>query len=189
MASLTERAIDILDARPVGTYFMWGRELLKKLPNGDWRATRGTLQGVYASIDVVYALRPETIIAENRDFKLPTVVSNKITPTMRNKINARLAGPADGLDGNKPWPKAEHGYAHALDVLSDYGIELDGVVNSMDFKPLSGRVRANLAFTNKEDSFSPTSIQNTMLIVTFAPRGHEGADRTQTRFEVIAYLS
>lgn len=189
MSSPTERAIDILDARPAGTYFLWGRELLKKLQNGDWRATKGTLQGAYASIDVVYALGPETIIAENRDFKLPTVVSNKMTTAMKNKINARLAGRADGLDGNKSWPKAEHGYAHALEVLSDYGIELDGVVNSMGFKPMSGTVRANLAFTNVEDSFSPTSIINTMLIISFAPRGYEGADRTETRFEVIAYLS
>lgn len=189
MASLTEQAIDILDARPAGSYFQWGRELLKKLPNGDWRATKGTLQGEYASIDVVYALRPETIIAENRDFKLPTVVSNKITTAMRNKINARFAGRAEGLDGNKSWPKAEHGYAHALDVLRDYKIELDGVVNSMSFKPLSGTVRVNLAFTNAEDPFSPTPIENTMLIVSFAPRGYEGADRTETRFEVIAYLS
>jgi len=88
----------------------------------------------------------------------------------------------EGLDGNKFFRKAQDGYSKALGVLQDYGIEMDEVVSSHLFNPPEGRISINLAWTNKEDMFSPESIPNSMLVVTF----HQ---MESGKFEVIAYLS
>ena len=40
-----------------------------------------------------------------------------------------------GLDGNGRFEKPERGYAEALGILNNFGIEMDEVVNSFKFKP------------------------------------------------------
>lgn len=88
-----------------------------------------------------------------------------------------------GLDGNGRFVKPEKGYVAAVDVLSDFGIEIDEVVNTHSFaRRPSGSLHIALAFTNREDSFSPISIPDTELIISY----HELAP---DRFEVLAYLS
>jgi hypothetical protein len=88
-----------------------------------------------------------------------------------------------GLDGNGRFAKPDKGYVAAVDALSDFGIEIDEVVNAHSFAPRpSGSLHIALAFTNQEDSFSPVSIPDTELIINY----HELAPG---RFEVLAYLS
>jgi len=88
-----------------------------------------------------------------------------------------------GLDGNGRFAKPDKGYVAATNVLSDFGIEIDEVVNAHSFAPRpSGSLHIALAFTNQEDPFSPVSIPDTELIISY----HELAPG---RFEVLAYLS
>ncbi len=88
-----------------------------------------------------------------------------------------------GLDGNTYYRKAEHGFQKALQVLSDqFHLEQDGVGNSFVFTQPSGRLTQDLAFSNLQDPFSPVSIDNSMLVLTF----HQ---MQSGNFEVVAYLS
>lgn len=88
----------------------------------------------------------------------------------------------EGLDGNTYFRKAQQGYAKAVDVLQDYGIELDEVVSSHLFNQSDGRFTVDIAFTNPKDIFSPIPITDSMLAISF----HE---MPSGRYEVIAYLS
>lgn len=101
----------------------------------------------------------------------------------RTKAQVNRAFTRHGLDGNTYYAKAEHGYAKAVEIMGQFGIELDGIPNSMEFTRPSGRVSVDLAWTNQADPFSPTPISNSMLVVTFHKMDKTG------RFEVIAYLS
>jgi hypothetical protein len=109
----------------------------------------------------------------------------KMDTKTRNKINSMLSN--HGLDGNKSFEKAERGYAAALDVLGYFGVEMDQVVNSHMFSQKKdghpqGSLTVDLAFSNKEDSFSPTPISNTMLVLSYYLKEND-------KFEVTAYLS
>lgn len=88
----------------------------------------------------------------------------------------------EGLDGNKYFRKPQQGYSKAIDVLQDYGIEMDEVVSSHLFNQPEGRITVDLAFTNPDDLFSPIPITNSMLVLTY----HQ---MQSGRFEVVAYLS
>lgn len=98
----------------------------------------------------------------------------------RGKINEAFR--KLGLDGNGRFVKAEHGYAKAVEALAAFGIELDGIVDSFKFNRLEGRVTVDIAFTNPSDLFSPTSISNSVLVITFYK--HD-----DNKFEVLAYMS
>lgn len=87
-----------------------------------------------------------------------------------------------GLDGNTRFMKPQHGFSKAVEVLAEHGIELDEVVNAWLFNRDSGKLQVDVAFTNKDDPFSPISIRNSMLVLTY----HKLAE---DKFEVIAYMS
>jgi hypothetical protein len=88
----------------------------------------------------------------------------------------------DGLDGNGRFRKATDGYNLALKILGDFGIELGEIVSSHLFSPDSNTLKIDLAFTNPADSFSPVSITNSMLHLSYTRLDND-------RFEVLAYLT
>ncbi len=87
-----------------------------------------------------------------------------------------------GLDGNGRFRKPQHGYSKALDILAKFEIELDDVVSSHLFNGDSGTIRADLAYSNSEDPFSPESISNSVLVISFTKMAKDS-------YEVLAYLS
>lgn len=105
----------------------------------------------------------------------------RLDRSLRQKINKAME--RKGLDGNGRFRKPEEGYSRAVDVMQEHGIELDEVVSSHLFNPRpSGTVKADIAFTNEADRFSPVSITNSMLYLQYT-------EVSDDRFEVVAYLS
>lgn len=108
--------------------------------------------------------------------------------TLTDKIDARTARAVNavlnrkGLDGNGRFRRAEDGYVAAMDTLGDFGIELDEVVHSADFKSDSKVLNIRLAWTNPDDSFSPISVHNRVLHLSYY-RLDDG------KYEVLSYLS
>lgn len=116
----------------------------------------------------------------NLSEKIKTAASeNKLKNPLRNKINSILT---KVLDGNTYYRKAEHGLQKAVEILSNYGIEQDGVENSYVFTQDKGRLRLDLAFSNDQDPCSPTPITNSILDLSFQKMPSD-------RYEVVAYLS
>lgn len=107
-------------------------------------------------------------------------IFRSLPSNLRSTINAALN--KAGLDGNTYFAKSSAGFVRAVEILAKFGIELDEVVSSHLFSGARGRMAVDLAFTNPEDSFSPISISNSMLTLSF----HE---MESGQFEVIAYLS
>jgi hypothetical protein len=99
----------------------------------------------------------------------------------KKRLVQRVFG-LEGLDGNKYFRKAQAGYSKAIEILQDYGIEMDEVVSSHHFSQPKGRFTVNLAMTNPDDIFSPIPITNSMLVVSFY-------QMQSGKFEVITYLS
>ena len=113
-----------------------------------------------------------------------------LQPQLKQKITRVFK--LEGLDGNGRFTKAEHGYSKAVEVLSDYGIEIAETPNSHIFTNPEGRFTLDLAFKNPEDSFSPTPIRNSTLVVSFyQTAGGRELSRVleQDKYEVTAYLS
>jgi len=106
--------------------------------------------------------------------------SKRLDQGARRQINSLLI--RAGLDGNGRFRSAQQGYARAVDVLHDVGIELDEVVSSHLFNQPSGTIRADIAFTNYTDRFSPISIDNSVLYLQYTEL-RDGV------YEVVAYLS
>jgi hypothetical protein len=100
----------------------------------------------------------------------------------RTKRFANAAMSRKGLDGNGRFLKATSGYALALEILGEFGIELGEVVDSHMFSPESNTLNIHLAFTNPANSFSSVSITNSMLHLSYT-RLDNG------KFEVLAYLT
>jgi hypothetical protein len=112
--------------------------------------------------------------------RIAKVTSRKLDNRTKSAVNRMFN--RRGLDGNGRFKKGEHGLSKALEILSEVGIEPDGIANSHVFTRPSGRLTLDLAFTNTTDRFSPEPITNTMLVLTF----HELA---KYQYEVVAYLS
>ena len=106
--------------------------------------------------------------------------SKRLDQGVRREINSLLI--RAGLDGNGRFRSAQQGYARAVDVLQDEGIELDEVVSSHLFNLPSGTIRADIAFTDYMDRFSPISIDNSVLYLQYTEL-RDGV------YEVVAYLS
>ena len=104
--------------------------------------------------------------------------SNTLPPDIRRKANSEFAN--SKLGGHPYFDTFGQGLNLALNILAKYGIEPAEMVSP----PLGnkGRVRVPLAFTNKEDAFSPRPIDNSDLILTWDKVRHNGV-------EIIAYLS
>ena len=86
------------------------------------------------------------------------------------------------MDGNGRFEKASKGLVAAIEVLGDNGIELEDIIDSHTLLRSSGRATARLAMINREDSFSPIPIDNSMSALSWT-------ELTPGRFEVLAYLS
>ena len=98
----------------------------------------------------------------------------------RSIINGQLD--RRGLGGNARFRRAEDGYVLALDILGQEGIELDEVVNSHLFRLDAGTLNIDLAFSNSDDPFSPLSISNSMLHLSYTKLGND-------KYEVLTYLT
>jgi len=113
--------------------------------------------------------------------KQADMANGRLDRTTRSKINKALV--RGGLDGNGRFRKPEQAYSKAIDILGDFGIELDTVVSSHLFQARpSGTLNVDVAFTNEADRFSPVSIVNSTLYLQFTEL-REGA------FETVAYMS
>jgi hypothetical protein len=105
--------------------------------------------------------------------------ANRLERATRLRINERFN--AVGLDGNGRFGRAEDGYVRALDVLSEFGIELGEVVNSHLFSRDDNTLNIEMAFSNPDDSFSPVEINNSLLHLTY--------HKLNGRYEVLAYMA
>jgi hypothetical protein len=108
------------------------------------------------------------------------IENGKLDSKLKRLANAYMF--QDGLDGNGRFRKATDGYNLALKILGDFGIELGEIVSSHLFSPDSNTLKIDLAFTNPADSFSPVSITNSMLHLSYTRLDND-------RFEVLAYLT
>jgi len=112
---------------------------------------------------------------------LKRIAAVKLPSNLKNKISKEFT--KAGLDGNGRFAKPQHGTMKAFDILGANGIEMDDVMTADRFRDKeSGRFNVHLAMINKEDSFSPESISNSMLSVSYyqvAPN----------KYEVLVYLT
>ena len=104
---------------------------------------------------------------------------NRLDPSTRRRVNKAMQ---KVISGNEHYVKAQHGYVAAVEVLRDFDIELDDLIDSHVFNRDNSRARLHLAFTNLNDSFSPVPIKNAMLILAFYKRGEDD-------YEVTGYVS
>ena len=98
----------------------------------------------------------------------------------RLAINEALA--STGFDGNHRFSSITNALSKAKAVLDGFGIEEDQVLSAFEFSGPTGRSLIHLAFSNKKDPFSPTSIENSALAFYW--------HRFETgKYEVVAYVS
>lgn len=98
----------------------------------------------------------------------------------RLAINEALR--TSGFDGNKRFRSITEALSVAQGVLDGFGIEVDEVLSSDKFRRSSGHLLISLAYSNRKDPFSPTSIENAGLAFSW--------HKFDTgRFESIAYVS
>lgn len=121
-----------------------------------------------------------TVLFESRKPKKANALRPMLSSSEKNQI-AEAFNRA-GLDGNGRFRSATQGYVKALDVLATFGLELDEVVNSHLFKADHNSITIWIARTNPQDPFSPVSIRNSMLALSWA-------ELMPGRFEVLAYMS
>lgn len=96
------------------------------------------------------------------------------------KINAEMR--RIGFDGNYPWRSVGESLNALFGVLEEYGVEPDQVLSAGLFNRPQGTTIIDLAFTNREDLFSPISITNTGVFFQWY-------QQTSHSWEVVAYLS
>jgi hypothetical protein len=114
---------------------------------------------------------------DRRTAKAP---QGRIDPATRSVINRDLE--KAGFDGNGRFARMGQALSKAFDVLSEHGIQTAEIINAHTFNQSKGHRLIELAFSNAEDSFSPTSVSNAGLAFSWHDLGDE-------RFEVIAYIS
>lgn len=174
--------VDLLEGSPelINTFGEIARVVnkLRRETSKDLHEAARTLHGMRPKLRGKVGDHPQVSGGGQR---MTAALSNKMDNQTKRRV--LIAFKKRGLDGNGRFDKAAHGYAVALDVLSDFGIELDEVVNSHHFLRPEGRLAVNIAFTNPEDSFSPISIQNSMLVLSWHRFDETG------KYEVLAYLS
>jgi len=105
----------------------------------------------------------------------------RLPPDIRRKANAALD--KAGFGGRKKWRKVGMAITDAFTVLAKFGIELDEIISAFHIDQPKGTYNVNIAFTNPEDSYSPTQISNSVLHLSWTDLTGKG------QFEVIAYLS
>jgi len=115
-------------------------------------------------------------IASPQVAKLPP----KIDSRTKQKINQELI--KKGLGGKARYRKMGQAITAAFDVLAKFGIETDETLRVDNFGGDQGNRAIRIAWSNKDDSFSPISIRNTMLALSWTKLDDD-------RYEVIGYLS
>ncbi len=106
--------------------------------------------------------------------------SDRLDTAKRQQINHDLNH--SGMDGNVSFHSVGQGLAAVGAVLSKHGLEWDETLNANTFLRDQGRRPLAIAFSNPQDSFSPTSIANS--VVSFAWYKRESGN-----YEITAYLS
>jgi hypothetical protein len=104
----------------------------------------------------------------------------KLEKDVIQKANAALR--RAGLDGNKRFRKIGEALSKIFSVLSEYGIEPDETLNAHKFPENKGVATVYIAMSNKDDAFSPTTISNSMVSLSWE-------ELSPGKVEVIAYLS
>lgn len=104
----------------------------------------------------------------------------KMDRATRTKINAALI--RAGMDGNGRFQSPGRGVAALSEVLSEFGYELESIVSGHMVNGPAGTLRLDIAQSNPADSFSPSSVTNTMVMFSYTVLGPD-------RVEVVAYLS
>lgn len=87
-----------------------------------------------------------------------------------------------GFDGNSRFRSIGQALNKAFSALAQVGIEQDETLSAHLFRDPSGSRALDIAFTNKEDPFSPEPITNSVLHFAWTELRDEV-------YEVVAYLS
>lgn len=109
----------------------------------------------------------------------------RIDNKLKRKINKDLE--SAGFSGKKKFRKVGDAVAVALKVLNKHGLEQDEVLSTDKFRShnkdgvMGGRTLIKVAASDPKDSFSPISIPNTGLAMSWTELGNN--------VEVIAYMS
>lgn len=109
-----------------------------------------------------------------------TESGRKVDRVLRRKITADFI--KAGLDGNGRFESVGKVLSATFDVLAKHGIESDDTLNAHRFGADSGSRSIALAWTNAEDSFSPESISDTEVYVSWTKLGED-------RYEAVVYLT
>jgi hypothetical protein len=112
--------------------------------------------------------------------KFAALQTVKLTQAIKSKVNRELE--KAGLDGNGRFEKPGLALSAIGNVLSANGIEFDEITNAHSLMGDKGRVTVDIAMTNQEDPFSPTSIRGTMVAMSWTKLG-------EYNYEAVAYLS
>jgi hypothetical protein len=99
-----------------------------------------------------------------------------------NPTKKRINDQISRLIKNRYFEKAQQGLAGILEIMANFDIELNDIVNSFVFTQPDGRMTQDLAFSNAEQPMAPVPIRNAMLVFSF----HQ---MESGRFEITAYVS
>lgn len=114
------------------------------------------------------------------DRRIAKSPAGRINPATRSAINRDLD--KAGFGGQERFSRMGEALNKAFDVLGEHGIQPAEMFNAHTFNQTKGHRLIELALSNAEDSFSPTSVSNAGLAFSWEDLGNE-------RFEVIAYIS
>jgi hypothetical protein len=110
-----------------------------------------------------------------------SAASGKLTAAMRNTVNKVLI--QQGMDGNGRFKSPNDALSQISKILGHLGIEWGEVINGFPLRQPQGTMNIDLALSNPEDPFSPTTVTNSMLAFQWYRMEESG------NYEVVAYLS
>lgn len=121
--------------------------------------------------------------------KTESVMTSSVNDAERSRANDAVR--RAGCDGNGRFASPSAGANAALHAAAQaIGVEPDESVDAMRFRAPQGTTTIRLAWTNKADSFSPVSIENSVLFVSWTKlNAGGGATVNGLDYEVVAYLS
>jgi hypothetical protein len=98
----------------------------------------------------------------------------------KSNINAMLA--KAGFDGNGRFERPDKAMTPLQHVLDEFNLDISEPITPWTFTGNSGRRVLDVEFHNTADPFSPVSLDNSALVITYY-KHREGA------WEVLAYMS
>jgi len=193
--TLMQDAVDILSARDKGESLadVSGQaaqvqnnlvRLMTVLAGASQKAERSS--DVYVTQEMLRSLesltknvkeQAVTLLKLSRGHRMAAGGARLDAPT-KKRVNDQISR----LIKNRYFEKAQQALAGVLEVLSNFDIELNDIVNSFVFTQPDGRVTQDLAFSNAEQPMAPVPIRNAMLVFMF----HQ---MESGRFEITAYVS